>query len=74
MKNILTIVGMAVLGVMVVYLGFAFSQWNINPAKWSDSIRLLAGVFVMTYVAIVILVGMLHYSLITEDADEEKSK
>ena len=74
MKNILTVIGMAVLGVMLVYLGFAFSQWNINPAKWSDSVRLLAGLFMMYYIAIALLVGLVVYLTTSEDINEEKTK
>lgn len=49
MKNILTVIGMAVLGVMVVYLGFAFSQWNINPAKWSQDARSVASIIAVLF-------------------------
>jgi len=72
MKKILTVIGMAVLGVAIVYLGFASSELELNPARWDDKIRLLGGMCMVVYLAIAVLIGVVYYSLSTEEKEENE--
>ena len=49
-------IGLTILGNILIFLLFAFAQWDINPNNWGEGTRILCA-FIM---AVVLLISFMY--------------
>ena len=43
-------IGLAILGNILIFLLFAFAQWDINPNNWGEGTRVLCAFFMASVI------------------------